>query len=490
MKVQTRAWVLAGMILLLSGVAEGHFTLVQPPSSLSTEDGGKGAPPCGEGLPSNVVTRVRGGHPLTIRLIEFVPHPGHYRVALSVNSRAELPPDPDVVSDMNGTSLSAAIQNPPKIPIIADGLFPHTNASGVATWQTDVVLPNINCARCTLQVIEFMAQHGPNIGGGYFYHHCADLQITADSAVGPAENPAWTRVVINPTRVDLRPGGTQQFLTSVTGNDNTSVTWTASDGAVSNTGSFTAPSSSGTFTVTATSVADPTKSASAVVNASTQNERLYFPQFGNGSQAGSSVVSEITLLPVVVGATALATIEINDDAGNPLSVNLNGEVIAGRQELVIPANAGVTLRTDGRGPIQTGSVSVSSDVKLSGVILFGGSIGLAGVTDSKPLKKFVAPVRVAVGTNTGLALMGLGKEQTLQLVLRTQQGNVVARAGILLGSRAHVAKLVNQFAWDGAVDFSNFSGSLTVTGTSELAAAVMLVTPTELAVMPVAEILP
>jgi hypothetical protein len=31
-----------------------------------------------------------------------------------------------------------------------------------------------------------MAEHGANVGGGYFYHHCAELQITADpSAMMP-----------------------------------------------------------------------------------------------------------------------------------------------------------------------------------------------------------------------------------------------------------------------------------------------------------------
>ncbi len=490
MQARILALALGGITVLLSGVAEAHFTLVQPPSSLTTEDGGKGVPPCGDGTASNVVTKVQGGHLLTVKLVEFVPHPGHYRIALSVNSRAELPPDPDVVADANGQSVSAAIQNPPKIPVLADGLFVHANASGNMTWQTDIMLPNINCAKCTLQVIEFMAEHGPNVGGGYFYHHCADLQITADPNIGPPENSAWMSVAINPTSVTLKPGATQQFIASVTGTDNTAVTWTSTNGAISNTGLYTAPSASGTYTVKATSVADPTKSASATVNASTQNQKLYFAQFGNGSQSGTSIVSEITLLPLVVGAAANATIEINDDAGNPLSVNLNGTVVAGRQDIVIPANAGITLKTDGQGPIQTGSVGVSSDVKLSGVILFGGSIGLTGVADSKPLKKFVAPMRAATGVNTGVALMGLGKDQTIQLVLRTQQGNLVARASVPLGAKAHVAKFVDQFAWDSAVDFSNFSGNLTATGTADLAATVILVKPAELAVLPVAEISP
>jgi len=43
-----------------------------------------------------------------------------------------------------------------------------------------VLLPNINCKKCTLQIVQFMAEHAFNNPGGYTYHHCANLQITAD----------------------------------------------------------------------------------------------------------------------------------------------------------------------------------------------------------------------------------------------------------------------------------------------------------------------
>jgi hypothetical protein len=48
-------------------------------------------------------------------------------------------------------------------------------------FETDVQIPNINCKKCTLQVVQFMAEHGNNNPGGYTYHHCAEIQITADS---------------------------------------------------------------------------------------------------------------------------------------------------------------------------------------------------------------------------------------------------------------------------------------------------------------------
>src|SRR6185503_6216718 len=114
--------------------------------------------------------------------------------ALAVNSPTELPLDPETTtreSDRGPWSVSAAIQNPTQIPVLADGLFVHsTRPTGpMDPWEGDVQLPNINCRKCTLQVVQFMADHGFNNPGGYSYHHCANLQITAD----PAQplSPGW-----------------------------------------------------------------------------------------------------------------------------------------------------------------------------------------------------------------------------------------------------------------------------------------------------------
>ena len=140
------------------------------------------------------MTRIAGGSTLRLKVQETVYHPGHYRVALAVNSRNELPPDPITVertTERGPYSVWAVVQSPPQIPVIADGLFPHytrpARPSEGATpqpviFETDIRLPNINCTKCTLQVLQFMAEHVYNQPGGYSYHHCADLQIAADPA--------------------------------------------------------------------------------------------------------------------------------------------------------------------------------------------------------------------------------------------------------------------------------------------------------------------
>lgn len=184
-------YVLAGSIALAIFAPYGvaHFRLIEPASWLQESPLGdpQKMAPCGgtsadPGKPSGAVTNVQGGEKLHIKLRETIFHPGFYRVALAVNSRDELPPDPVVKTEPtpNGPrSVSAAIQYPPAPPVLADGLFPHT-ARFDKEVETDVDIPNINCSKCTLQIVEFMAAHGLNKDGDYTYHHCAVLQIHAN----------------------------------------------------------------------------------------------------------------------------------------------------------------------------------------------------------------------------------------------------------------------------------------------------------------------
>lgn len=175
-------------IAFFPGAAQAHFNLMMPPPADSASDGGKGAPPCGPTQASGVVTPVQGGHLLAVSLAETVLHPGHYRIALSINSRSELPSDPVAITDANGNSISAPFENPAVFPVLADDVFDHMTGTPPIAFSKQVMLPNVTCSKCTLQVIEFMAMHGPNPGGGFYYHHCADLAITADPSL-PIFNP-------------------------------------------------------------------------------------------------------------------------------------------------------------------------------------------------------------------------------------------------------------------------------------------------------------
>jgi hypothetical protein len=190
MKSSTRTLlVFAALVTIVPAVAHAHFKLLEPTSWLIESDRGdpQKAGPCGGtntdyGKPSYVISKAIGGSKLHIKVQETIYHPGHYRVALAVNSSTELPADPEATTEnteKGPRSISAKIMNPVQAPVLADGLFVHTAAT-TTPWETDVTLPNITCKRCTLQVAQFMAEHGVNNPGMFTYHHCAELSITAD----------------------------------------------------------------------------------------------------------------------------------------------------------------------------------------------------------------------------------------------------------------------------------------------------------------------
>jgi aryl-phospho-beta-D-glucosidase BglC (GH1 family) len=111
----------------------------------------------------------------------------------------------------------------------------------------------------------------------------ADVTVTATSATDPAISATATLtlasavvVTVSPAATSVSAGSTQQFSASIFGASNTAVSWAVSGagcsdavcGTVSGSGLYTAPAtppSPGTVTVSATAVADSTKSAAASV---------------------------------------------------------------------------------------------------------------------------------------------------------------------------------------------------------------------------------
>ena len=91
-----------------------------------------------------------------------------------------------------------------------------------------------------------------------------------DQGAAPAVVPTVTGVSVTPSAASVAGGQTQAFaaVVSGTGGPSQAVSWSASAGTVGTTGLFTAPAATAgvqVVTVTATSVADPTKAASANV---------------------------------------------------------------------------------------------------------------------------------------------------------------------------------------------------------------------------------
>ena len=155
-----------------------------------------------------------------------------------------------------------------------------------------------------------------------------DSTVTGKATVTLAPAAAIT-VSVQPSSVSLTNSQTQQFTATVANTSNQAVTWSInpSNGSISSTGVYTAPaliSSTSSVKVTATSVADPTKSGNATITLSN------YITIGSGAPANlvnafltayyRNGFDQLTTLPPVGAVTKLGLTGyvqlFNDSAGN------------------------------------------------------------------------------------------------------------------------------------------------------------------------------
>lgn len=174
-----------GALLGVHGISHAHFELQSPPSS--TEQNALGdpqkAPPCGDNgtaVATGIVTSIQAGDTITVTINETIFHPGHYRIALALDDGV-FPDEPPVTPGTTDCG-SAPIDPAPAFPVLADGVWEHAAPFG-EPQSIDITIPEgVECTNCTLQVIQFMSNHGLNDPGGCYYHHCATLEVAADPA--------------------------------------------------------------------------------------------------------------------------------------------------------------------------------------------------------------------------------------------------------------------------------------------------------------------
>jgi pectate lyase len=121
---------------------------------------------------------------------------------------------------------------------------------------------------------------------------------TATVAVGGTSqhSAGVTSVTVSPGTASSITAGTLPFAAAVQGTaTNKSVTWKALLGTITANGNYTAPTKAGTDTVTATSVADPTKSGAAKVTVTTA--------------APNPAVTSVTVSPATKSVAAGGTIQ-------------------------------------------------------------------------------------------------------------------------------------------------------------------------------------
>jgi len=159
--------------MLAPSLASAHIRVTSPPSRDQVNIKSRHCGVTGSAR-AHVYTALPGS---TLHVVwdEFVPHPGYFRVSFNQNGDTfRIPPVPagggyptENLTGMMDPGGSGSL-------IIADQIA-HPALS------LDVTLPDVECASCTLQVIQMMTDKPPytiDTGSNDIYFQCVDLVLT------------------------------------------------------------------------------------------------------------------------------------------------------------------------------------------------------------------------------------------------------------------------------------------------------------------------
>jgi hypothetical protein len=185
-----------------------------------------------------------------------------------------------------------------------------------------------------------------------------------------------------------------------------------------------------------------------------------FAQFANGG----GFVSSLVLTNPSPTERAEGHVSFFKDNGQPLYLSINGGPRGSTAAFSIPPLGGTRLSTDGAGDLIAGSVRVSSNAPVAGVVEFADpGLGTAGVGESAALVDLMTPVAsdTRLGLYTGIAISNpQPRDVDISLSLQGHDGLKVAggSASERLPGNGHLAKFANQIFPNARLD--SFEGIL------------------------------
>ena len=217
--------------------------------------------------------------------------------------------------------------------------------------------------------------------------------------------------------------------------------------------------------------------------------QFFFAQFGDGDGVSSTLIFSNSSSTEAAEGTA----RIYDPEGNPLSVDINGEIQGGSFPFNIPPLGTAFFATDGIGDLVVGSAEVTTTTRVGATILFAGSFGVAGVGAVRPLTKFVLPLELdsAIDLNTGVGLSNPQSTSTdATLTLLTTDGAPVPNGGAMLTlpAKGQIARFPNEIYADQGIDLSSFQGGMMVEADAPINGMAIRSEPGHFAVLPVTEV--
>ena len=197
--MRVRGGALMGLItLVLAGPAAAHLGLLAPPSRYGDAVLKEG--PCGRagGARTTTVTELAPGSQLRVVWDEYVDHPGHFRIAFDADGDDDFA-DPVCLSGCATRTPEIALYGDPSV--LLDGIADTSGGESSAV----VTLPDIECERCTLQVIQVMYDKPPYVTpGNDIYYQCADLVLRRPPAPCAGDCDGGDQVTVDELTLAVR----------------------------------------------------------------------------------------------------------------------------------------------------------------------------------------------------------------------------------------------------------------------------------------------
>lgn len=179
-------------VLLVTGATHAHLALDTPESRYGMnvlKDG-----PCGraDGVRSGNVTELEPGATIEVVFREYIDHPGHFRIAFDADGDDDFKDPPCLSHCDTRTDPSPPVFGEYSDPTVLLDAIPDSNGG---RSSITITLPDVECDRCTLQVIQVMYDKRPITSpGNDIYYQCADLvlkrKVVADDVAVTEEGSA------------------------------------------------------------------------------------------------------------------------------------------------------------------------------------------------------------------------------------------------------------------------------------------------------------
>ena len=176
----------------LSTLGSAHIDIDEAGTHLSRY--GRGAikqGPCGitGGERGQNIYTYKAGETITIKVREYISHPGYFRIAFDEDG------DDDFVNPQSVDPINRECMDDPadrcgepdffnNETVLMDNLNPHKRTLLPKTYEWQVTLPNVKCDNCTLQILQVMtdiypihAPYDPAMTSDDLYYQCIDLVL-------------------------------------------------------------------------------------------------------------------------------------------------------------------------------------------------------------------------------------------------------------------------------------------------------------------------